>query len=555
MSSKKKILITAGLGTAAVVAGVAPTIATSTNIQSSTIDANLPTDPVNPVDPVDPIEPIDPVDPIEPIDPNPETYDVAVAPSGDSFTCDMKLFSVNDSYLNSYLNSNDKEEFWKQTLQNENEYKNVKITFVKDSASFSKNTFKISVTPVDGASWKFDEKQVEPKIIDVQMKNVVAKSNDATYPVKENNIIFNNKIDITNIKSNQDLDNYFISIWENPIKLNNVQYAFTPITADYLMKNVTFEYVKGSAKLTDKSFKIKLTPNSGFAWQTTSMGNFDEPVELNVTISDGSYIADQTVGKTITLPTSWAIDWIINSRFNYKNSNSSKLIWENLSWFLDMNYEFGWYQAHKSYYLDLSATYQRYIYDGGIADLLKYFPNIESTGFNNVRWEYIQRINGGFLFNFFVQVKPKDGYYWDDKTNGVKEIKMRFFATSDKDMGSYVLGNSLIPGGIYDFVKKDKEADSALPSKYWVHNGLVVAKKVLVAGTFSENAKILHDIIKADLDICFPKWDIEVTDIWSASPWGNYDYFAPWKYNIKFTNKEDSTISKTIPGYIFTITE
>ena len=163
-SNKKKILITAGIGTAAIVAGVAPTIASTTSIQSSSIDVPSPVNPIKPVDPVEPInpEPVDPVEPIEPINPEPVdpveptepiTQIIATAPSHDIFVYDIKISQLSDNYLNNYLQNLFKSsDFFKDTFINADQYDNVTVSYVTNSANLANSTFKIAVSPIEGAN-------------------------------------------------------------------------------------------------------------------------------------------------------------------------------------------------------------------------------------------------------------------------------------------------------------------------------------------------------------------------------------------------------------------
>ena len=163
MSTKKKILMSAGIGTAAVVAGVAPAVASVTNTQSSNIDVSVdptspvdpvdplvPTDPENPADPVEPVEPVDPVDPVTPVTP---TY--ATAPDEDFFTLELAMSSTSNSELNKYFSNLSQTEtlgssyYFNKNFQNYEQYSNVKVSYVENS--ISNNSFEIKVVPVGNA--------------------------------------------------------------------------------------------------------------------------------------------------------------------------------------------------------------------------------------------------------------------------------------------------------------------------------------------------------------------------------------------------------------------
>ncbi|MDE6893845.1 MAG: hypothetical protein K2J02_00525 [Malacoplasma sp.] len=562
MSTKKKILMSAGIGTAAVVAGVAPAVASVTNTQSSNIDVSVdptnpvdpvdplvPTDPENPADPVEPVEPVDPVDPVTPVTP---TY--ATAPDEDFFTLELAMSSTNNSELNKYFSNLSQTEtlgsayYFNKNFQNYEQYSNVKVSYVENS--ISNNSFEIKVVPVGNAVWQ-DTNNKEQKTIKVVMNNGV-RLQDATVPIKPvNKTVFTASITGSNISSkstdadlNKWLSNYFKSYKMSDFSLKILD------SSDYKYANVNLSYVENSANITNKTFKIKVTPKAGHAWSSNVFYN-DTVVDartIEVSIENLGY-AD----KIVTLPNRWGINLIMGSVFPFKTNGTHLLTWENISWFLDPQWDWYWYGNNPKYYDNKSVEYQHLLYEEAWKDLARYYPVELSGTFEECEWGYIQRLNESVTFNFKVPMKPQAGYTWSDGTTGTRLVHLNLFLSNECDVGPFILSNVSNLEYLKTFNKNQSAVSDGLPINNWVTNDLIIIGEKLTKGTWSENSQIMIDIAKSDLEKSFPNYNIEVTDMHSASPGYPYNYYGVWTYKIKFTSKTDSSYTKTMDGYIFTI--
>ncbi|MDE5841586.1 MAG: hypothetical protein K2H11_01255, partial [Malacoplasma sp.] len=224
-----------------------------------------------------------------------------------------------------------------------------------------------------------------------------------------------------------------------------------------------------------------------------------------------------------------------------------------ISWILEDDFDTYWYNQNPKYYDDLSVKYQHLLFEEGWKDLARCYP-VELAGtFEQCEWSWIQRINEGATFNFKVPMKPKAGYYWADGTNGTRMVHLNLFLSADQDTGPGILSDISNINYIKTFNQKQSEATDGLPIKNWVSNDLIIVGEKLTKGTWDENVKIMENIVKSDLEKSFPKYNIEVSDIHSAT-WGYpYNYYGTWTYKIKFTSKSNSSYTKTMDGYIFTI--
>ncbi|MDE5952718.1 MAG: hypothetical protein K2G48_01195 [Malacoplasma sp.] len=547
MSNKKKILTTAGIGTAAIVAGVVPTISSTTSIQSSSVAVTDPVNPVEPIEPVvnpvddqfDPLIPIDPEDPVDPVEPiEPIVQIIATAPSHDTFVYDIKISQLSDSYLNNYLQnlftSND---FFKETFINAEQYDNVTVSYVANSASLATSSFKIAVSPIEGANW--EDKTDESKIVDIFFDNDIKVAN-ATIPKK--GATFNVSIVDPTIKTDGNLNTYLTNLFKNNPKITD----FAIGAGDTSFMNVNLTYVNNSASLNNKTFKLNATPVRGYTWSSV-MGEIADTVQINVKI--GNMIS---ANNTINFPTPWSVNWVINSDFSFRTWPTHILTWENISWFFETGFDYYWYANNPRYYDNLSAQYQKLMFEEAYKDFSKYVPVDLAGDLSTVQWGYIQRINQGVLFNFAILVKPKTGYYWEDGSTTARYKTMKLFCSSKADVGAAsVIGKTYNINDIKNF--NNIKTSDGLPANIWVTNNLMVVNSNLTSATFQQNQKIIHDIVKTDLERTFPNYNIEVSDIFSATPGYPYNYYGTWHYKIKFTSKDNKSYTKTMDGYLFTI--
>ncbi|MDE5775125.1 MAG: hypothetical protein K2H51_02205, partial [Malacoplasma sp.] len=424
-------------------------------------------------------------------------------------------------------------------------YSNVNVTYVPNSASFTTNTFKVNVTPVEGAIWENTATNNEQRTVTVKIDKA-ARIPDATVPAKSKNSSFNITVNDTNIKTDADLNNWMKNYFNTKFNLSH----FTPETPDYVFKNVNLTYVENSASIANKSFKVKATPTDGHAWSNNTFykDTFVDPFEMDIW-----FLNLVTKDKFITLPDRWGINLIMATNFPFKNFHSSHLQWKNISWILEDDFDTYWYNHNPKYYDDLSVKYQHLLFEEGWKDIARYYPVELSGTFEQCEWSWIQRINGGATFNFKVPMKPKAGYYWADGTNGTRMVHLNLFLSADQDAGPGILSDVSDMNYIKTFNQKESAATDGLPVRSWVTNDLIIIGEKLNKPTFEENVKVLENIAKDDLVKSFPNYNIEISDVKSTS-WGD-PWWIPdtWTYKIKFTSKTNPSYSKTMDGYIFTI--
>ncbi len=449
------------------------------------------------------------------------------------------------------------------------DYKNVTLSYVENSANVANKTFKVKATPIAGHSWSnvafYNGTITDAFTLDVSFKNLDNSDRvfDSLVPVKVNNSGLNVFVEDPRIKTSADLNNWLNKYFATRYKLTD----FVPQTPDdYNFQNVTLSYVQNSANLENKSFKVKAVPTAGHAWKTKDIYNdtIIDAVELNIWIGK---MAIENLENLVNIPSTWSINWVINSDFDngiynwYFNFNAGKeyepwgwpldvLKWENISWFFTPGFD--WYKSlnDKQYWKNLSVEYQRMMYEEAWKDLAKYYAVELAGDFSSVKWESVQRINQGIVFNFSVPLKPKAEHFWEDGSTDARYVPLKIFCSSKAEVGASVIGKTYNFKDIKNF--NDIKSSDGIPD-VWITNGLMKVDSVLTKSTFDENQKIIHDIVKADLEQTFPQYNIEITDIYSATPKYPYNYYGTWKYRILFGLKSDPTYLKTIEGYLFTV--
>ncbi|MDE5553534.1 MAG: hypothetical protein K2I67_03200 [Malacoplasma sp.] len=551
--TKKRILVISSIGAAAVIAGVSPAIALTANTQSSTIDGfstvnpkEPTTIPTNPTDPNNPNNPTDSSKPTNPVNPSEKVY--ATSPSEDVFTPQLTMYTLNDSSLNTWLKnyfSNNSLDTYKSYLQSGSEYNNVNITYVQNSASLATNSFQLDVAPIDGAVWQSTENNNEKRTITIKIDKSV-KIPDATVPINTKNSSFNVTIKDKNIKTDSDLNQWLSNYFKTSYKLTD----FTPTTADYVFKNVSLSYVENSADLVNKSFKVKATPLVDHAWASNAFYKNSIVDSFDMDILIGNII---DTNKIISLPERWSNSIVMNSIYR-EFSNRNYLDWGMLGFFFDptyLNYNVSLIPEYRKKFDAQKDQNEWYFYRQGLRELAKYYP-VEQAYWDAIRYDKVERVSGGIALDYSILCYPKQGYFWEDGTNGNKWVQMRLFVSSEWDVGkSWVLGKT------YDLTEMKRynaeNENTPLPTWSWVTNKLLSVKNdIVLNGTFEENKKIVEKIIMDDLEKNFPDYYIQVTDLQSASPNEPQDVKGNWKYKIRFILKTDRfAISDFIDGYIF----
>ncbi|MDE5766959.1 MAG: hypothetical protein K2H56_00270 [Malacoplasma sp.] len=290
MSKKLKILFSFGIVATAAGSGIAPTMVTKTSVQSSTIAGDDYKNPDNPDKPVQIL-----------------TY----APETDIFIYEIDFTEEqNNENLNNVLKNLFTDESILSSeskyLLNANEYENVKLVYVENSANFVENTFNISVTPNNGAKWesgKSDSKIIVCKISNLKL---LAHAEAPTIANISNGIS-------GNFASNKDLENYLVkNYW-------SLKFA---AESGVNFTNTLNEYIQNSANLKDKTFKIKVWPQEQHSWKDGT-GRVAKEILVNIpNLTQESSSPNNP--QVVHAPIFWTVNSTILS--NYKET------WNGWKW-------------------------------------------------------------------------------------------------------------------------------------------------------------------------------------------------------------------------------
>ncbi|MDE7112385.1 MAG: hypothetical protein K2N92_02170, partial [Malacoplasma sp.] len=395
MSTKKKILITAGIGTAAVVAGVAPAIASATNIQSSNINVNPGT--TNPDNPGNPD-----------INNPDDVTNLATIPTNDEFVYSIDNFNVLpnvlvDEYLQNLFAKENFFDEYKGSFTNSSEYANVAITYKKNSVNEINKTFELLATPINGKTWS--DNTNETKTITVNIKNI--ETADAVAPDKNTVVSYNREIDGTFLKTNQDLNSLLSQLFSED------QSAYFPN-----FKNVKFTYILQTADLTNRTFKMIVAPLDKHNWtDKDQFGKFGNQVTYTVKLTNFVIlnVNDAEAPKQNTVP-------LFNALVDGTNVKSDK----------DLNNEI------KSLFSssDQSSNF------------------VDTQGkqvFKNVKVSFYENSAKLQDKTFKVQVSLKDGHSWSDSS---KELPNSFdLQVKINNFAIVGIRDSLTPRSVASFTK------------------------------------------------------------------------------------------------------
>ncbi|MDE6429435.1 MAG: hypothetical protein K2K18_02910, partial [Malacoplasma sp.] len=395
MSTKKKILITAGIGTAAVVAGVAPAIASTTNIQSSNINVNPGT--TNPDNPGNPD-----------INNPDDVTNLATIPTNDEFVYSIDNFNVLpnvlvDEYLQNLFAKENFFDEYKGSFTNSSEYANVAITYKKNSVNEINKTFELLATPINGKTWS--DNTNETKTITVNIKNI--ETADAVAPDKNTVVSYNREIDGTFLKTNQDLNSLLSQLFLED------QSAYFPN-----FKNVKFTYILQTADLTNRTFKMIVAPLDKHNWtDKDQFGKFGNQVTYTVKLTNFVIlnVNDAEAPKQNTVP-------LFNALVDGTNVKSDK----------DLNNEI------KSLFSssDQSSNF------------------VDTQGkqvFKNVKVSFYENSAKLQDKTFKVQVSLKDGHSWSDSS---KELPNSFdLQVKINNFAIVGIRDSLTPRSVASFTK------------------------------------------------------------------------------------------------------
>ncbi|MDE6645867.1 MAG: hypothetical protein K2J69_00975 [Malacoplasma sp.] len=508
---KRKVLISVFVSAAAAVSGIAPSIVTSTNVQSSLVNGNE--DQQNPSTNPD----INNPNVNNPDDENPSSKFVAYAPENDIFTYEINFTDLqNDENLDKVLKSlfadgnllNKESKY----LLNANEYENVEISYVENSAKFNEKTFEFLATPINDAEWDIPVKG--ERIVKVQIGNLHSLATDSQFPSKA---LMTNNIGDWSISDDKDLENLIVD------NMNKINYKAATDVANVSSSNVSIEYIYNSADLKNKQFKVKVSPIVGHAW------------------SDGSGIASREVvvqiqkltwyGNFSLAPIYWTVNSTILSDFKVKSNTS-------------------WDQTHfwKIFGLDSSKNewVKEQIYNSAMKDFQKLFP---VTPYYNTykfaKWDTAIVYKQGIRFFFRSYVQPKSGLTWYDGSTALKEVQFNFYVSSKNLAGNYPLGTTTDLSQLSTLVDQNYD-ENGLPNQWVTSFGQVSSGQLPT----EENKKYFAERVQYELSECYqPLYNFTITDVQTMS--GNNTGQENWTFTVNFLNKHTGEIIKSIPGYSF----
>ncbi|MDE5767655.1 MAG: hypothetical protein K2H56_03825 [Malacoplasma sp.] len=263
--NKKKILESVLVGTSAIAIGVGIGVpaAIVSDQQSSKVDIKDNNNPSteNPSTDIPNVE-----------NPNgeKEVEKFASAPQQAIYEGSINWGEVKDKEtLNDYLYSKFHEgisqsyDVFKDLLENDNEFANVNIQYVENSANYEKSSFEIKVTPIQDYSW--NDKTNESKNILVEIPNLDKTEWTLTVP---QDLLYSVMIDGNEVKNSEQLNNYLVNKFDS----SNL----------HLGKNLDVKLIENSASLGNKNFKVAVTPKSGFAWTDGAVKTIEIYVSVNI---------------------------------------------------------------------------------------------------------------------------------------------------------------------------------------------------------------------------------------------------------------------------------
>ncbi|MDE5767399.1 MAG: hypothetical protein K2H56_02505, partial [Malacoplasma sp.] len=457
----------------------------------------------NPGDQTNPDNPGDQQDPESKISYAPETdiftYQIIFVEKQDNEGLDKVLRSLFAD--KSLLNSESK------YLLNVNEYENVKLTYVENSANFSEKTFNISVTPINEGKW--EDGKSDSKIVVTKLSNLKLLA-DAQVPISAK--ITNNVTG--NFASDKDLEDYLV---KNYGSLKFAAESGTNFT------NTLNEYVQNSANLKDKTFRIKVWPQEQHSWKDGT-GNGVKEMLVNIpNLTQQSSTPIPISPQVVRAPIFWTVNSTILS--NYKET------WNGWKW-------------TKSYLIfGLNASENDWIlqtiFENAMKDYQKFYQVDPVDNYKSARWEPIFCFSSSWHFFFRANVKPKNGFKWANGTTDVKEVQFNFYAPVT---GEYQAGTTTDLSKLSSLIDSNYDSNG-LPNQ-WVSS----------FGAYSgmeyneETRNYVAGQIRKELIECYwGAYDFSVTDVRTIS---GSDYpHQTWIYKVNFIDNNTRKIIKTIPGY------
>lgn len=252
----------------------------------------------------------------------------------------------NDGDLNTYLKSN----FNSLKSHISGTYENVDVAYKDNSANYNDANFRITVTPKSDHAWS--NGSTESKDVTVSLTKM------AKLASAENVTTYNDSI--SKVTNSTDLNTYLKTNFDSS-KLNGT------------LSNVDITFVDGSAKTEGNTFKVNVTPKSGFVWSNGEKDSKEFTVTTSVTLNDAIAPA---------------------STDNFTSSISSKEVTNNST------------------------------FNAKLTDLFKDNNNLKklSGTYTNVSISYVSNSASYNNSQFKISVTPTSGHAWSDGSKDAKTI-------------------------------------------------------------------------------------------------------------------------------------
>ena len=426
--------------------------------------------------------------------PEPVVENFAFAPSVASYT---KKITSSEAYdtdsLNTYLKTN------VGTTYNETDwsgnFSNVSIKYVDDSANFNDATFSLIATPNENYTWTNGTKNAVN--VTVYLSNLEKIQKASWVPTGT----FKYGVDITP------------QIAVDTAKLNTyLTSSFDATKISLPLTNLTATYVANSANYANKTFKISLTPATGYTWSNGTNEAKQVDVALNVIPLDNT--------KVVTLPSQWTLNAVGNAdKFGWQPDLASR----TSKWGLDV-------------YRDLSSS--------------PAFKNLTYVGVDASVAATNVSIQNGTEATFGVKLQPASGYYWSDGSNGTKTVTAHVISQNRVQLAA---NNDGALSSIY--LQKDT---NGLPKNYWVSNFIYKNSEIGSSGTIDQRLASLKTAAEADLKASYPSYNFTVSGFWSmafpsytwAASLSKDMYNTAFGYNVTATDSSGNQIAQ-FTGYAF----
>lgn len=267
-------------------------------------------------------------------------------PTSSAFTVTLnKNGGIKDSStLNTYLNtlfssSTDAQSNIYKYLKDSSKYSNVDITYNLNSANYDQNICSVTITPKSGHT--FSDNTTAGRKVNVSL-TIDKNTWSAAVPTSDT---FAKSIEIADATNSLKLDTYLKTAFKNTSD------GASLFKNKSLYTNVTVEYDNMSANYDANTFRIKVTPKTGYAWSNGSTETKKITVGANINKNFSAY-------DTKTLNTTNSNYFTSTPYLIITDNNNTTVTYEVNSWSVKQDgWMYGWSQ-YWSYSEDNGTTWK-----------------------------------------------------------------------------------------------------------------------------------------------------------------------------------------------------